>query len=63
MKRQLIAFAREVDAFCARMNDGLAAVAILLGFLVMTMSVMRAQDFMPEGIAAAPADYSIPTGE
>jgi|HubBroStandDraft_2_1064218.scaffolds.fasta_scaffold597457_1 hypothetical protein len=63
MKRQLIAFARELDTFCGRMNDGLAAVAILLGFLVMTMSVIRAQDFMPEGLASVPADYSLAVGE
>ena len=48
MKDQLIAFARDVDAFCARLNSGLAAVAILLGFLVVTMSVIRAQDLVAE---------------
>jgi len=63
MKRQLIAFARELDTFCGRMNDGLAAVAILLGFLVMTMSVIRAQDFMPEVVASVPANYTLSVGE
>jgi len=55
MKDQLIAFARDVDAFCGRLNDGLTAVAILLGFLVVTMSMIRAQDFVadPTDITAA----------
>lgn len=62
MKRQLSAFVRELDTICGRMNDGLAAVAILLGFLVMTMSVIRAQDFVPDVVASVPADYSISVG-
>ena len=62
MKRQLLTFARDVDAFCARLNDGLFAVAILLGFLVMTTSIIRAQDFMPDMMAAVPADYQLAVG-
>ena len=63
MKNQLTTFARDLNSFCGRMNDGLAAVAILLGFLVMTMSVIRAQDFVPEVLATAPVDYSLSVGE
>lgn len=63
MKRQLIAFARDLDAFCARMNDGLTAVAVLLGFLVMTMSVIRAQDFVPDMLTSLPVDYTPSAGE
>lgn len=55
MKDQLIAFARDVDAFCGRLNDGLTAVAILLGFLVVTMSVIRAQDFVVDPTDITPA--------
>lgn len=54
MKDQLIAFARDVDTFCGRLNDGLTAVAILLGFLVVTMSVIRAQDLVPEAMVSIP---------
>ena len=54
MKDQLIAFARDVDTFCGRLNDGLTAVAILLGFLVVTMSVIRAQDLVPDAMVMVP---------
>ena len=63
MKQPWNALARDLDAFCRRLNDGLMAVAILLGFLVMTMSVIRAQEFMPDMLAAMPADYSPALGE
>jgi hypothetical protein len=63
MKRHLTAFARDLDARCGRMNDGLTAVAVLLGFLVLTMSVIRAQDFVPEVLASVPADYSPSLGD
>ena len=58
MKDQLTAFARDVDAFCARLNSGLAAVAILLGFLVVTMSVIRAQDYIVD-----PTNVATPIAE
>ncbi len=63
MKRQLIAFARDVDAFCARLNDGLTVIAILLGFLVMTASVLRAQDLMPNLAATIPIEDPLPAGQ
>ena len=63
MKRPLNGLARELDAFCGRMNDGLMAVAVLLGFLVMTMSVIRAQELLPKLLASMPADYSVSAGE
>jgi hypothetical protein len=62
MKRHLTAFARDLDTFCARLNGGLTAVAILLGFLVMTMSVIRAQDLIPDLVAAVPSTYTLPLG-
>lgn len=48
MKNHLTALARDVDAFCARLNDGLAAVAILLAFLVLTVAVIRVADYLPQ---------------
>ncbi len=63
MKRQLFAFARDLDALCARTNEGLTAVAILLGFLVMTMSVIRAQDIVPDMLTSIPSDYTPTAGE
>ena len=54
MKDQITAFARDVDAFCGRLNDGLTAVAILLGFLVVTLSVIRAQDFVADPTIVPP---------
>lgn len=56
MKRDLVQFARDINAFCARLNDGLTAVAILLGFLVVTVGAIRAQDIMPQVVAMVPAD-------
>lgn len=47
MKQTLIALAHDVDAFCARMNSGLAAVAIVLGVLVAALAVFRAEQVMP----------------
>ncbi len=62
MKRQLSAFARDLDTLCGRMNAGLTAVAILLGFLVMTMSVIRAQEFVPDVLGVSPVGYMLPVG-
>ena len=47
MKQTLITFAHDVDAFCARMNNGLAAVAIVLGVLAAALAVFRAEQVMP----------------
>lgn len=62
MKNQLVAFVRDIDAFCGRLNAGLTAVAILLGFLVMTMSMIRAQDLVPEMSMTVPVDYQLSSG-
>lgn len=62
MKHRLIALAREVDAFCARINDGLTAAALLLGFLVMTMAVIRAQDISAPVFAATPMTFESSLG-
>ncbi len=55
MKHQLATFAHDIDAFCAKLNDGLTAVAVLLGFLLLVMAVARAPDFAP-GLSASGAD-------
>ena len=57
MKQHLAAIARDVDLFCAKLNDGLAAIAILLGFLVATMCVIRAQDILADLATSTPAFY------
>jgi hypothetical protein len=57
MKRELTEMAREINAFCARLNAGLTAVAILLAFLVVTMGAIRAQDYVPQPAGIIPVDY------
>jgi hypothetical protein len=57
MKRELTQMAREINAFCARLNDGLTAVAILLAFLVVTVGAIRAQDYAPQPSGMIPVDY------
>jgi hypothetical protein len=56
MKHDLVQFAREINAFCARLNDGLAAVAVLLGLVVVTVGVFRAQQFVPQMAAMTQID-------
>ncbi len=57
MKQQLMIFARDLDALCAKLNDGLAAVAVLLGVLVIGMMVVRAEQIMPDP-STPPAAFS-----
>ena len=46
--RQFAIRLEKVDAFCARLNDGLAAVAFMLGLAVLTVATFRGPEFMPE---------------
>ncbi len=62
MKRNLLTFAHDLESFCARLNDGLTAVAVLLAFMVMTMAIVRAQDFMPNALATVPSGYQLTLG-
>ena len=39
---------KRVEAFCARLNDGLAAVAFMLGLAVLTVATFRGPEFMQE---------------
>ena len=57
-----ITFARAVDAFCARMNGGLAAVAIVLALLVAGIAVIRAEQYLPVVIANVATTYQ-PVGD
>ena len=63
MKHRLITMARSIDAFCARINDGLTAAALLLGFLVMTMAVIRAQDIATPVFASTPVSFESALGD
>jgi hypothetical protein len=51
MKQTLAQIARRADAFCARLNDGLAAVAIVLALITTAALVQR----LPALLAQAPA--------
>ncbi|HVA14912.1 MAG TPA: hypothetical protein VNF99_16825 [Stellaceae bacterium] len=51
-------FLKRVDGFCARMNAGLSAVAIVLAAMVVSMSVIRASDIAIDLGANAPVPYS-----
>lgn len=62
MKQTLIAFARDVDAYCGRMNSGLGAVAIVLGVLVVASAVVRAQQYIPMTMTDAPLGYQSTLG-
>ena len=50
MKPTLLAFARDVDAFCRRLNSGLAAVAIVLGVVTAALGVVRAEQYLPTAL-------------
>ncbi len=55
MKHHLTALAHDIDAFCAKLNYGLTAVAIVLGFLVVATALVRAPDLVP-GLYASASD-------
>jgi hypothetical protein len=40
--QRIVAFAARTDALCARLNDGLAAVAVALAALTLVLFVVRA---------------------
>jgi hypothetical protein len=41
--RQIALIARRADAFCARLNDGLVAVALILALLTIAVVIVRLQ--------------------
>jgi hypothetical protein len=58
MKQILISFAHDLDAFCARMNSGLMAVAAALAVLVAVLAVFRAEQFLPAVIEDMASGYT-----
>jgi hypothetical protein len=44
--KEALTLARAIDASCARMNRGLAAVAVYLAILVVGMAVIRAEEYL-----------------
>lgn len=54
MKNYAIFF-RQLDAFCARLNAGLTAVAVVLAVLVAAEAVAR----MPEALGTAPESLTV----
>jgi hypothetical protein len=50
--KELLTLARAIDASFARMNRGLAAVAIYLAILVVGLAVIRAGEYLPIAMVA-----------
>ena len=48
MKQRLTTFAYEIDALCAELNHGLTAIAVVVGFFVLAMSVVRLEELAPD---------------
>jgi hypothetical protein len=63
MKQNLIVFAREVNAFCARMNSGLAAVAVVLSVTVAALAAERAQQLVPQISNAVTSGTQVQIGQ
>ena len=61
--KELLTFARTIDASCARMNSGLAAVAIYLGRLVLGTAIIRAEEYLPLAMAANMATADQPPAQ
>ena len=52
-KAKLSAFAGRVDGLCRRMNSGLAAVAIVLGLVLMATIAVRGAELTADGLLSA----------
>ena len=57
MMKDFVTFARALDAFCARTNNGLAVVAIVLAVIVTGLTVIRAEQSMPVVTANVTTGY------
>ncbi len=57
MIKDFMTFARALDAFCGRLNAGLAAIAIVLAFIVTGLAVVRAQQYVPTAMAGVATSY------
>jgi hypothetical protein len=58
--KEIAALLGRINAFCDRLNTGLAAVALILGFAVMTMAAVRGSEFAQMTIAQAALDAPYP---
>jgi hypothetical protein len=58
--KEIAALVARINGFCERLNTGLAAVALVLGFAVMTMAAVRGQEFAQVMIAQAALDEAYP---
>lgn len=63
MKQNLVSFARDVNAFCARMNSGLAAVAVVLSITVAALAAERAEQFVPQISDAVTSGMQVSIGQ
>jgi len=52
--KELAAFCRRIDKLCARLNDGLAAVAIVLAITTAVVSAMHHPDILQLPADGAP---------
>lgn len=59
MKQTLIAFVRDLEALCARMNGVLRAVAIVLSLVVVALGIVRAQQSVPPPTDGAGSCYAL----
>ena len=58
--KELAALCRRVDRLCARLNDGLAAVAIVMGIAVVLVSAMHYPEALQTPADGAPTALEAP---
>lgn len=63
MKQHLTTFAHDLDTLCAKLNEGLTVVAVLLGCLVLGMLVIRAEDITADPSGLTPAFSQVASGQ
>ena len=47
MKQGLLTLAQEINLACAKLNTGLAAVAVVVAIVTLSVAVMRLPEFYP----------------
>ncbi|HLI21654.1 MAG TPA: hypothetical protein VKV32_11080 [Stellaceae bacterium] len=58
----MTALLKSIDAFCARLNAGLAAVAVVLLIIVAAQLTVRMPDLFQQLAQAQDTDMAAPTG-
>jgi hypothetical protein len=58
LEERMTALLKSIDAFCARLNAGMAAVAIVLTILVAAELTVRMPDFFQRAVQAETANLS-----